>query len=181
MRAAGAAPNFSRMAIRTIGFSDLARSDHRVDTGAKLVLVAGAAVLVYGLVFLVMNFTSFIEIGLSPALVGGDAGSLQAADGAMYRYISHLQVNLAAFIVANGLMMILVSWFGIRRGERWAVVAVLATYLLGLLIGLPIHYVYGLATLVHVGPFYLVTALVVAGCALAWSGLGPSRAGSPPG
>ncbi len=38
---------------------------------------------------------------------------------------------------------------------------------LGTPVALPIHYVYGLATLGHVGPFYLVTLAVPAGTWLA--------------
>jgi threonine/homoserine/homoserine lactone efflux protein len=38
-------------------------------------------------------------------------------------------------------------------------------------VGLPIHYVYGLATLEHVGPFYLVTLAVLGGAWLAYTGM----------
>lgn len=139
--------------------------------GAKMIALAGVATTAYGLVFLVLNFTSFIETGLSPHLVGGDAASISAFNPALYRYISHLQVNIAAFILSNGIMLTAVSWFGIRRGERWALWTALVAYVVGLIVGLPIHYVYGLATVVHVGPFYLVTALVIIGSVLAYSGM----------
>ena len=159
------------MATRSFTFQNLNRAEDRLETGARLIAVAGAAVLIYGIVFLILNFTSFIETGLSPQLVGGDAQSINGLNPALYRYISHLQVNIAAFIIANGMMITALAWFGVRRGERWALWTALLAYLVGLVVGLPIHYLYGLATLVHVGPFYLVTALLLIGSGLAYSGL----------
>jgi hypothetical protein len=164
---------FGRMGTGTFTIQKLSRAEDRLDMGGKLLAVAGAALLVYGVVFLVLNFTSFIEIGLSRQLVGGDKASIDAFSPGLYRYISHLQVGIAAFIVAFGITFVALAWFGVRRGERWALWTALGAYLVGLVIGLPIHYVYGLATLVHVGPFYLVTAIVIAGWALAYSGLPP--------
>ena len=159
------------MATRSFTFQNLGRAEDRVELGGRLIALAGVAVLIYGVAFLILNFTSFIETGLSPQLVGGDAQSIQGYSPGLYRYISHLQVNIAAFIVANGMMLTALGWFGVRRGERWAVWTSLLAYMVGLVIGLPIHYVYGLATLIHVGPFYLVTALVLIGSGLAYSGI----------
>lgn len=159
------------MATKSFALQNLSRAEDRLEIGARLIAVAGAAVLIYGIAFLVLNFTSFIETGLSPQLVGGDAQGIQGFSPALYRYISHLQVNIAAFIIANGMMLIALAWFGVRRGQRWALWTALLSYVVGLVVGLPIHYVYGLATLVHVGPFYLVTALVLVGSGLAYSGL----------
>jgi len=75
--------------------------------------------------------------------------------------------------LAFGIALTALAWFGVRQGQRWALSAALAAYFVGLGIGLPIRYVYGLATLVHVGPFYVVTAAVVIGSALACSGMPP--------
>jgi len=159
------------MATRSFTFQNLSRAEDRLEMGARLIAIAGVAVLIYGIAFLILNFTSFIETGLNPQLVGGDAQSIQSYSPTLYRYISHLQVNIAAFIIANGMMLTALAWFGVRRGERWALWTALLAYLVGLVVGLPIHYVYGLATLVHVGPFYLVTVLVLIGSGLAYSGL----------
>jgi hypothetical protein len=56
-------------------------------------------------------------------------------------------------------------------GERWALWTAVGSYLLGLAVALPIHYVYGLAMLGHVGPFYLVTLAVLAGTWLTYTGM----------
>jgi len=147
-----------------------------VNRGALLIAAGGAATFLYGLVFVVLNFTSFIEIGLSSTLVGTSAGALQAQNPALYNYISHLQVNLAAFVMGYGLLLAALAWFGIRRGERWALWTAFGSYILGLIVALPIHYVYGLAALGHVGPFYLVTVAVLVGSWLAYRGIGSTSA-----
>jgi len=150
-----------------------------VNWGGTAIAAAGVAVFVYGLVFLVVNFTTFIEVGLNGKLVGTNAAGLQADNPILYRYISHLQVNLAAFIMIYGVALAALAWFGIRRGQRWALWTPMGSYLLGLAVALPIHYVYGLATLGHVGPFYLVTLAVLAGAWLSYTGMARA-AGTPP-
>lgn len=166
------------MSTTSFTFQNLSRAEDRLEMGGRLIALAGVAVLIYGIVFLILNFTSFIETGLSPQLIGGDARTIQGFSAGLYRYISHLQVNIAAFIIGNGIMIIALGLFGVRRGEGWALWTALLAYMVGLVIGLPIHYVYGLATFVHVGPFYLVTALVLIGSGLAYSGL-PRLSESP--
>jgi hypothetical protein len=139
------------------------------DLSAALIGAAGLAMFGYGIMFLVVNFTSFTELGLTPELVGTSA-ALQQENHTLYNYLSHLQVNLAAFIIGYGLIVAALALFAVRRGQRWAIWTVLASYLIGLVIGLPIHYAYGLATLGHVGPFYVVTAFILAGSWFEWRG-----------
>jgi hypothetical protein len=143
--------------------------------GGTAIAACGVAVFAYGLVFLITNFTAFIEVGLTGQLVGTSATALQSSNATLYRYISHLQVNLAAFIMVYGMALAALAWFGIRRGERWALWTAVASYLLGLVVALPIHYVYGLATLQHVGPFYLTTVGLAAGAWLSYLGTSGKR------
>jgi hypothetical protein len=48
------------------------------DLGAKLVTLAGLGLVGYGLMFLIRNFTGFIELGLTPEHVGGTPEQIQA-------------------------------------------------------------------------------------------------------
>jgi len=83
---------------------------------------------------------------------------------------------VAGFIAAAGLATAALSWFGVRRGEVWAYVAAVATPVLGLVVALPAHYPYGLATIGHLGLIYLATAIFVVGAALALNPLRQGRA-----
>lgn len=159
------------MAVRPVSGSRSGDRRALLNWGSAAMALAGAGIFVYGLVFLILNFTAFIELGLTRQLVGTSAAGLQTENPTLYNYISHLQVNLAAFIMVYGLALAALAWFGIRRGQPWALWTAVGSYLLGLVVALPIHYVYGLAALAHVGPFYLVTVAMLGGAWLSQAGM----------
>src|SRR2546428_12054675 len=90
------------------------------DLGAKLVALAGLGLVGYGLMFLVRNFTGFIELGLTPQLIGGTPEQIRAFSPHLYHYISHLQAAEAAFMIALGLAGTSLAWQGIRTSEGCA-------------------------------------------------------------
>jgi len=139
----------------------------RVLLGTRLMIIAGLALVGYGLLFLVRNFTGFIELGLTPQHVGGTREAIQAFSLDLYEYISHLQVAVSGFIVALGIAVIALAWNGTRRGERWATWTALVAPVVALVVAVPLHYVYGLAALGHLGPIYLAALILLAGVGLA--------------
>src|SRR6266576_382844 len=138
--------------------------------GTNLVILAGIGLVGYGVMFLIRDFTGFIELGLTPEHVGGTPEQIRAFSPHLFNYISHLQVALAAFILAFGMVVIALAWFGIRRGQRWALGTTLFASVIATVLALPLHYVYGLATLWHLGPLYLDLAMLLIGIALAQRG-----------
>jgi hypothetical protein len=139
----------------------------RASLGANLVLLAGVGLVGYGLMFLVRNFTGFIELGLTPQLIGGTPDEIRAFSPHLYHYISHLQVAVAAFIIALGIAVIALAWNGIRTGQRWALWTAFVAPVAGVGLALPLHYSYGFATLGHLGLIYLDAAILLAGTVLA--------------
>ena len=139
--------------------------------GGRLIALAAVAVFLYALLFLVIDFTTFIEIGLTPQQVGGDASAIGAYSPALYHYISHLQVAISGFMMAFAIQLGGLAWYGVRRGMRWALWTVAIASAVAYLIAVPLHFVYGFATLVHLGPFALVGVVLVAGVWLARSGM----------
>jgi hypothetical protein len=135
--------------------------------GANLVTLAGIGLVGYGIMFLIRNFTGFIELGLTPEHIGGTPEQIRAFSPHLYNYISHLQVTVAAFIIALGVAVIALAWFGIRRGQRWALGAAFLAPLIGVGLALPLHYVYGFATMGHLGLIYLDVAIWLVGIVLA--------------
>jgi hypothetical protein len=138
------------------------------DLGAKLVALSGIGLVGYGIMFLIRNFTGFIELGLTPQHVGGTPDQIRAFSPQLFHYISHLQVAVAAFFIALGVAVIALAWHGVRAGQRWALWTALLAPVIGLVLGVPLHYVYGLATLGHLGPVYLDAAILFVGTGLAW-------------
>ncbi len=139
----------------------------RTILGARLMIVAALALVGYGILFLVRNFTGFIELGLTPQHVGGTREAIQAFSLDLYEYISHLHVAVAGFIIALGLAVMSLAWNGTRRGERWATWTALVVPVVALAIAIPLHYVYGLAAFWHLGPIYLAALILLAGVGLA--------------
>jgi hypothetical protein len=158
------------MATRT-GRAQVSLATDRLEVGSRLIALAGVAVFLYGLLVLIIDFTAFTEIGLSAQQVGGAPSAISAFSQSLYNYISHLQVALSAFIMAFSLQLTALAWFGVRRGQRWALWTVAIASALAYAIAVPLHFVYGLATLVHLGPFALVAVVLIVGIALARSGM----------
>jgi hypothetical protein len=131
-----------------------------------MVIIAGLALIVYGCLFVIRNFTGFIELGLTPAHIGGTPAEIRAFSPRLFNYISHLQVAIAGFIIALGVAVISLAWHGMRVRERWAAWTVALVVVVAVTITLPLHYVYGLATWGHLGALYVDVLLLLAGSAL---------------
>lgn len=141
------------------------------DLGAKFVALAGIGLIGYGLLFLAQNFTGFIEIGLTPDRAGSTPEQIATFSPQLYDYISHVQVALGGLIIALGVAVVALAWFGIRTGQTWALWTAFLAPVIALSIGLPLHYVYGLDTLGHLGPIYLDVAILAAGTLMSYNAL----------
>jgi len=141
------------------------------DRGAKVVALAGIGLIGNGILFLIRNFTGFIELGLTPDLVGTTPEQIAAFSPQLYDYISHVQVALGGIIIALGVAVVALAWFGIRTGQKWALWTALIAPVIALVIGVPLHYVYGLDTLGHLGPIYLDVVILIAGTVMSYNAL----------
>jgi hypothetical protein len=143
----------------------------RLSRGAAIMALAGIGFVGYGLLFLVQNFTGFLELGISHAEVDVGKAEIQAFSPSLAHYISHLHIALAGFIAACGVAVAALAWFGVRRGERWAWVTAVVVPVLALAVALPAHYPWHLDTVGHLGLIYADTVLFCVGAALALAGL----------
>ncbi|MBI3969321.1 MAG: hypothetical protein HY329_27065 [Chloroflexi bacterium] len=137
------------------------------NVGATMIALAGFGMIGYAVAFIIRSFTHLIELGFTVDDVGVTREEIWAFSPGLHNYISHLQVNLGAFIAASGLAFALMAWFGIRRREPWAWWGAVLTTILWVVVAFPIHYVYGLGTLAHLGFGYLAVALLALGACLA--------------
>ena len=143
----------------------------RLSLGANLVALSGIGLVGYGIMFLIRNFTGFIELGLTPEHVGGTPAQIRGFSPDLYEYISHLQVALSGFIIALGIVVVALAWFGIRRGERWALLTAFLGPVVAVAVALPLHFPYGIGTLGHLGLIYLDALILAVGTVLAYIGL----------
>lgn len=143
----------------------------RLGLGATLVALSGIGLVSYGIMFLIRNFTGFIELGLTPEHVGGTPQEIRAFSPDLYQYISHLQVAVSGFIIALGIAVIALAYYGIRKGERWALWTAFLSPVIAVVIAVPLHFPYGIATIGHLGLIYLDALILLVGTALAYAGL----------
>jgi len=142
-----------------------------ISTGANIVALAGVGLVVYGGMFLIRNFNGFTELGLTPDHVGGTPEQIQSFSQNLYNYISHLQVALSGFIIGLGVSVIALAWFGIRRGEAWAVWTAFIAPVIAVCIALPLHFPYHIATLGHLGLIYLDATILLVGTIISYRAL----------
>ena len=151
-----------------------------VRLGSLLMALAGVAFIGYGVVFLARTFfgTGF-ELGVA-TLNGVTRADLNTIDPAIVHYINHLHVATAAFIIATGIAVAALAWYGVRSGQLWAWTAAVIAAVVGLGLALPMHYadLFTHNWVTHLGPIYLATIVFVVGAALAYRGVrsGPQLA-----
>ncbi len=143
----------------------------RLSLGATLVALSGIGLVGYGVMFLIRNFTGFIELGLTPEHVGGTASQIRSFSPDLYEYISHLQVAVSGFFIALGVVVIALAYYGIRKGERWALLTAFLGPVIAVAVALPLHFPYGIGTIGHLGLIYLDALILLAGTVLAYIGL----------
>lgn len=145
--------------------------------GALLIAVTGFGVVGYGLTFLYSAYLgSEFELGVD-TLGGVTRAELAANNPEMLHYMDHLHVGLGGLLVALGITLVTLGWYGIRNGYRWAVVASLVIALTALATNFLVHYHprFGYDWVIHIAPSVLVTLLVLVGGMRAFQGF-PSPA-----
>ena len=148
-------------------------TDLRLRQGAILIVVTGFGIVGYGLTFLYSAYlgTEF-ELGVD-TLGGVTRADLAASNPEIPRYMDHLHVGLGGLLVALGITLIALGWYGVQRGYRWAVATSLGIALIALVTNVLVHYHpgFGYDWLIHIAPSLLVTFLVLVGGVRAYQGL----------
>jgi len=135
-------------------------------------LVGALNFIVYGIVFFFLSFSGKgFELGIKT--IGGlTPTELNLLNPSLLPYITHLHIATAAFIIATGIAVGALSFYGVRRGELWAWVAAVIAPVVALTIALPMHYlnVFSYTHTIHLGPIYVGTAVFVLGALIALKG-----------
>lgn len=137
-------------------------------TGVVLMALAGLGFVGYGVVFLYRTFfgTGF-ELGVS-SLGGVTRTELATSNPEMLDYINHLHVAVSGLLIAAGIGVMALAWYGVRSGQWWAWATAVTIPVVALAIALPMHYfeLFAHDWLTHLGPIYLATVVFVVGAIL---------------
>lgn len=148
-------------------------TNRRLRWGAGLIALAGFGVIANGLAML---YRALLSPGFEPGVttLGGiTSAELAGTNHELFHYINHLHVNVAGLLVAMGLGTVALAWFGIRRGDRWALATSLAMPAVFLVHSIPIHQTsaFTFDALTHLGPGFFWLPVFLIGCTVAALGL----------
>jgi hypothetical protein len=142
---------------------------HRArHAGAQLMTVAGAILVGYAVFSLVRTVNGVrYEVGADRPAPEADPNP------AMMDYVDHLHLSLDGFMLATGVAVVCLAWYGVRRGYPWAWATAVATMVTALAVSIPPHFgaAYDYDHLVHLGPIYLAAGAFLAGAAVSWRAL----------
>lgn len=141
--------------------------------GSYLLGLSGIGFIINGIAMLYrVFFTPGFESGVE-TLGGVTRVELAATNHELVHYVDHLQVNIAGLMVAAGIAVIALSWFGVRRGERWALFTAISIPVIFLAHSLPIHQTaaFSFDAIQHLGPGVVWLPALVSGAGLAYLGL----------
>ena len=144
--------------------------------GSYLLALSGIGFIANGIAMLYrVFFTAGFEAGVE-TLGGVTRAELATTNHELLHYVDHLQVNIAGLMVAAGIAVIALSWFGVRRGERWAFWTVISIPAVFLAHSLPIHQaaLFSFDAVQHLGPGVVWLPALVVGGGLAYSDLPPA-------
>lgn len=157
----------------TIDPSLPAGESRSVRWGSSLLAISGIGFIANGIAMLYrVFFTPGFEAGVE-ALGGVTRPELATTNHELLHYVDHLQVNIAGLMIAAGIAVIALSWFGVRRGQRWALATAISIPVVFLAHSLPIHQTaaFSFDTIQHLGPGVVWLPAVVVGAGLAYRGL----------
>ena len=141
--------------------------------GVYLLIVSGSMFIVHGIGFLYRTFYSEgFELGVD-TLGGITRAQLAASNPAILSYIDHLHVSMAGLMIAVGIGIVLLSWYGVRNGDQWALATAIALPVVFLAHSLPIHQSvhFDFDAILHLGPAAIGAPVMITGAVLAYVGL----------
>lgn len=141
--------------------------------GAYLIAVSGIGLIVNGVAMLYRVFYSAgFEAGVD-TLGGVTKAELAATNYELLHYINHLHVNVAGLMMAVGIGVVALAWYGVRRGQKWAWATAIALPVVFLAHSLPVHQTAGFSfdAVLHLGPGAVWLPALIAGAVVAYRGL----------
>jgi dihydroorotate dehydrogenase len=113
-------------AVRFAGAQDAPPAERAPAMSWFWTLLMGLGMLFGSLLALLIAATRVV-LPYDEQFVGLTRAELQALNDQLLPFMAHDRVTLAGTMVTIGVLYSALSWFGIRRGEHWAQVAVLAS------------------------------------------------------
>lgn len=138
-----------------------------------MIVLTGLLFIAHGIGFVYRTYyTSGFELGVDE-LDGVTATELAATHPGVASYIEHVHVSFAGLMIAVGLGIVALAWYGIRRGRRWALVTAVGVPLVFGAFTVPVHQTvhFEFDFLLHLGPAAFGMPILLVGAVLCSGGL----------
>jgi hypothetical protein len=123
--------------------------------GQLLMIGVGGGLCAAGLIISTVGLTSvFVPTDLG--FLGTDSHTLQTTDSDLLPFIAHDRAGFGGALMGGGLLVLLISLWGWRRGERWVWWSLLIGCTAGTAPAVAIHFAIGYTTFEHLLPVYVV-------------------------
>lgn len=123
--------------------------------GQLLMIGTGGGLFAAGLVISTVGLTSvFVPTDLG--FLGTNSHTLQSADSDLLPFIAHDRAGFGGALIGGGLLVLLISLWGWRRGERWVWWCLLIGCTAGTAPAVAIHFSIGYTTFEHLLPVYVL-------------------------
>lgn len=138
--------------------------------GQLLFVLLGFSLLIGGLVISIIGITSvFVTTDISFLCM--DASTLQAISDRLIPVIAHDRAGFGSALISVGILVLCLSLWGFRAGERWLWYTLLLGALPAFIAGIGTHFAISYTSFIHLVPLYFLVVLYLLGLVLSYSHL----------
>lgn len=141
---------------------------HHALYGQLLFVILGFALVIGGFVVSFIGITN-VFVATDISFICMDAATLQAISDRLIPVIAHDRAGFGSALISTGILVLCLSLWGFRAGERWLWYTLLFGALPAFVAGIGTHFAIGYTSFIHLLPLYFLVVLYVVGLVLCYS------------
>ena len=146
-------------------------NDHtwmRALYGQLLFVILGFSLVIGGVVISIIGITKvFVTTDISFLCM--DRAMLQSISDQLIPVIAHDRAGFGSALISTGILVLCLSLWGFRAGERWLWYTLLFGALPAFVAGIGTHFAIGYTSFIHLMPLYFLCVIYLLGLALSYS------------
>ena len=140
----------------------------RAQYGQLLFVILGFALVIGGIVISIIGITKvFVTTDISFLCM--DPAMLQTISDRLIPVIAHDRAGFGSALISTGILVLCLSLWGFRAGEKWLWYTLLIGALPAFLAGIGTHFAIGYTSFIHLLPLYFLCIIYLIGLMLSYS------------
>ena len=136
--------------------------------GQLLFVILGFSLVIGGVVISIIGITKvFVTTDISFLCM--DRAMLQTISDQLIPVIAHDRAGFGSALISTGILVLCLSLWGFRVGERWLFFTLLLGALPAFVAGIGTHFMIGYTSFIHLVPLYFLCVIYVLGLVLSYS------------